>query len=236
MNDLQQIKKELSILADPKKSRSFSKFFKTGSGQYGYGDVFAGISVPDQRKVAKKSASLSLTHLKQLLSSKIHEHRLTSLFILSYKYECADDAEKNNLISFYLKNVRHVNNWDLVDHSAVALLGKHVLKVPHASAVLYGFARSDNVWQRRISIVATLPLIRAGEFDDALQISQLLLCDEHDLIHKAVGWILREIGKQNRRVLEAFLNVHLTMLPRTTLRYAIECLPEKKRLSYLHRY
>jgi 3-methyladenine DNA glycosylase AlkD len=228
-----QIKRDLAQLKDPDRAKNLSRFFKTGKGQYGEGDIFLGIPVPEQRKIAKKHISLSLNDLQELLNSKIHEHRFTALLILVSKYRKAGESVKEEIFYFILKNTENINNWDLVDLSAPRLIGDYLLK--REKTILYKLAKSKSLWERRISILSTFKFIDNNDFKDALNISELLLHDEHDLIHKAVGWALREIGKRNQNLEERFLNKHYLYMPRTMLRYAIEKFDEKKRQSYLNK-
>jgi len=228
---LNQIKRDLLQLSNPEKAKKLSEFFKTGKGQYGEGDTFLGIPVPQQRKVAKRHIDLPLNDLQKLLSSKIHEHRLTALLILIAKYGKADCSGKDKIFRFYLKNIENVNNWDLVDLSAPKIVGDYLLN--RDTAILVKLAKSNNLWERRIAILSTFKLIRTNNFEVALNISELLLHDEHDLIHKAVGWMLREIGKRNQEIEERFLNKYSIQMPRTMLRYAIEKFDENKRKFYL---
>jgi len=226
-----QIKKDLSQLSDPERAKNLSWFFKTGKGQYGEGDVFLGITVPEQRKVAKKYIDLSLNDLQELLNSEIHEHRFTALVILISKYRKAEESSKKEIFDFYLRNTKNINNWDLVDLSAPRIIGDYLLNKDRTT--LFKLARSNILWERRISILSTFTFIDNCDFEDALSISELLLHDEHDLIHKAVGWALREIGKRDQNVEEKFLTKHYPNVPRTMLRYAVEKFDEKKRKKYL---
>ena len=228
---IDQIKKDLLELRSPKQAKILSRFFKTSKGEYGEGDVFLGVIVPEQRKVAKKYLNLSLKDLQELLSSKIHEYRLTSLFILIDKYRKSDEKSKKEIVDFYLKNTKNINNWDLIDLSSGKILGNYLLN--KNKSILYKLAKSKSLWERRISIMATSEFIRNNKFEDTLKISEILLKDKHDLIHKAVGWMLREIGKRDLSVEEKFLKKHLKKMPRTMLRYAIEKFDEKKRRYYL---
>ena len=230
-NLLNQIKRDLSQLSNPEKARILSRFFKTGKGQYGEGDIFLGIPVPEQRKVAKRYPDLPLNDLQELLSSKIHEHRLTALLILVLKYGKADKTGKDLIFSFYLKNTGNINNWDLVDLTAPRIVGDYLFNKD--TSILFRLAKSNNLWERRIAILSTFNFIRNNDFDDALSISELLLHDKHDLIHKAVGWMLREIGKRDQEIEEQFLRKYHKQMPRTMLRYAIEKFNEKKRKLYL---
>ena len=223
--------KELQNLANPEKAKILQRFFKTGKGEYGEGDLFLGIPVPEQRKLAKIYQGLTLTEVKKLLSSKYHEHRLTSLLILVIKYSKSDDSEKKDIIDFYLKNTRHINNWDLVDSSADKIIGDYLLDKDRS--ILYKLATSDNLWERRIAIMATFRFIKNNQFKDTLKLSVLLLNDDHELIHKAVGWMLRETGKRNLSIEEDFLKNHYKKMPRTMLRYAIEKFDPEKRRTYL---
>ena len=230
---LDQIKRALSQLSDPEKAKLLSGFFKTSKGQYGEGDVFLGIPVPEQRKVAKRYTNLTLNNLQELLNSKYHEHRFTALVILISKYRKADASGKKEIYNFLLKNTDNVNNWDLVDLSAPRIIGEYL--VDKDRSILYKLAKSKSLWERRIAILSTFKFIDNNDFEDALNISELLLHDEHDLIHKAVGWALREIGKRDQKIEERFLNKHSMQMPRTMLRYAIEKFDEKKRKFYLTR-
>jgi len=201
---LSQIETDLQSLANPEKAKILQGFFKTGPGQYGEGDIFLGIVVPEQRKVAKKYGGLSLTEIQTLLGSKIHEHRMTGLFILVDRYKRADSRGKKEIFDFYLKNAHlgNINNWDLVDLSAPNITGDYLLDKDRK--ILYNLAVSKSLWERRIAILSTLAFIRKGEFKDILKISELLLNDEHDLIHKSVGWMLREVGERETRRFSKF--------------------------------
>jgi 3-methyladenine DNA glycosylase AlkD len=204
-------------------------FFKTGPGQYGEGDSFLGVSVPQSRKIAKKHQAVDLDAVKVLVHSDIHEERLVGLLILVHKYDSGDEG----IVDFYLENLKHVNNWDLVDLSAPCILGAALADKDRS--LLFKLARSDCLWEKRIAIVATLYFIRRNEFEETIGIAELLLHDRHDLIHKAVGWMLREVGKRDVAVLEKFLSRHHQEMPRTMLRYAIERLPEKKKKFFMSR-
>jgi len=231
MQPLQHLKAGLKSLANPEKAKILSGFFKTGKGQYGEGDIFLGIMVPEQRRIAKHYSSLSLKHIKILLSSKIHEHRMVALLILVSQFREADEAGKKQIAGFYLDNTNGINNWDLVDLSAPYILGEHL--AGKDAAMLYQLAASDNLWERRIAIIATFAFIRRNEFGDTLRIAEALLNDQHDLIHRAAGWMLREVGKRNVKALELFLGEHVAAMPRTMLRYAIEHFDEAKRQKWL---
>lgn len=228
---LHQIKAELKKCANPEKAKILSGFFKTGKGHYGEGDLFLGIPVPEQRKIAKKYSDITLKELHGLLSSPIHEHRLVALLILIIKYRKSDGKGKQEIFGFYLEHTKYINNWDLVDLSAGYILGEYLGDKDRST--LYKLAKSDNLWERRIAVMSTFAFIRNNRFEDTLRISEMLLNDPHDLIHKAVGWMLREIGKRDMKTEEEFLKKHYQKIPRTMLRYAIERFEEGKRISYL---
>ena len=202
-------------------------YFKTGAGQYGAGDRFLGISVPNLRKVAREFRDLDRDSLLELLHSEWHEERLLALVILVEQFERGDDS----IYALYLANTAFINNWDLVDASAPQIVGGHL--ATRSRAPLRKLAKSKSLWERRIAIVATYFFIRQKDFDDTLAIADLLLADPHDLIHKAVGWMLREVGKRDRRVLDSFLETRAAKMPRTMLRYAIERFEESERKRYL---
>ena len=231
---MQELLSEFQLLANPEKAKILSGFFKTGKGQYGEGDVFLGIVVPLQRKLAKRYSTISLADIQTLLYSKIHEHRLTALFILILQYgKLKSQTERKLFVDFYLANAKSVNNWDLVDQSAPNILGTYLLNETDRSC-LYSLVKSKNLWERRIAVLATFAFIRNGDFADTIKLSELLLKDSHDLMHKAVGWMLRETGKRDLPVLKEFLNLHAGIMPRTMLRYAIEKLPEVERKWYMN--
>ena len=228
---LGKLKGELLQLSDPLHAKKLSGFFKTGKGQYGEGDVFLGIRVPEQRKIAKKYVKLELDDLQGLINSKYHEHRFTALVILVYKYQKAKESCKEEIFRFLLKNTTNINNWDLVDLSAPRIIGDYLADKDRS--ILYELAKSENLWERRISILATFKFIANNDFKDTLKISEILLADKHDLIHKAVGWALREIGKRDQKIEEQFLNKYAINMPRTMLRYSIEKFEEKNSQFYL---
>ena len=230
---LKQLKADMRKLANPEKARLLSGYFKTGKGEYGEGDTFLGIMVPDQRRVAKKYADLLMSDLRKLISSRMHEERLVCLFILINRYKKADMQGKKEVVDFYLRNMRHINNWDLVDLSSGTVLGGYL--IDRDRSILYEMAKSDDLWKRRIAIMSTFAFIRQNDFGDTLRIAEMLLNDSHDLIHKAVGWMLREIGKRDQAIEEAFLKKHYRKMPRTMLRYAIERFDEQKRKNYLRK-
>jgi len=220
---------ELQKHANPEKARILQGFFKTGRGEYGEGDVFLGITVPQSREIAKQFAHIELNEVKKHLQSKIHEERLIALLILVEKYKKSDD--KKEIADFYLSNTKHINNWDLVDLSADRILGGYLFDKD--KKMLFELAESANLWKRRIAIVSTFNFIKQGRFDETLRIAELLIKDKHDLIHKACGWMLREVGKRDEKVLKDFLKKNYKHMPRTMLRYAIERFPEEERKKYL---
>ncbi len=224
-----KIRNELRAVADSSKVPVLQGFFKTGLGQYGEGDIFVGVTVPQSRMIAKLYQSAELDDVKELLQSKIHEERLVALLILVRKY----DSGEKGIVDFYLEHLQHVNNWDLVDLTAPNILGKHLANKNRSP--LYKLARSSSVWKRRVAIVATYNFIRNNDFGDTLRIAEILLQDSHDLIHKASGWMLREVGKRNISLLQNFLDRNYKKMPRTMLRYAIERLPERQRKFYISR-
>lgn len=236
-NLLAEIIKELLGFKDQKKATFLLRFFKTGKGQYGEGDVFLGITVPEQRKIARRYIGLNLSDLQVLLDNKFHEFRLTSLIILVNKYQKADHTSassaliRKEVVDFYLKNTKKVNNWDLVDSSAGYILGDFLLN--RDKEIFYKLAKSENLWERRISIIATQGFIRKGKFDETLKIAEMLLNDKEDLIHKAVGWMLREVGNRDLQSELKFLDKHYQKMPRTMLRYAIEKFPKPQREFYM---
>lgn len=217
--------------ADEDRARNLQRFFKTGPGDYGEGDRFVGIKVPTLRRLAKTFKALPLEKTERLLASKIHEERLLALFILTHHFQQADDEHQKTIVDCYLRNTARINNWDLVDISAGHILGAWLFK--RRKTLLTELAQSRSLWERRIAIIATGYFIAQGEFKPTLKIAKLLLNDEHDLIHKAVGWMLREVGKRDQTIEEAFLRKYYRDMPRTLLRYAIERFPEGKRQAYL---
>lgn len=228
---LEQLRRELKKKADPKRAKLLQGFFKTGPGEYGEGDVFLGITVPESRKTAKKFKDLPLADVKKLLKSKYHEERLVALLILVHVFQ-SEEKKREAIYAFYLKNTKYINNWDLVDLSAHKIVGPWLEDKPRA--ILTELAKSKNLWERRIAILSTFHFINKGDCKDALRIAKMLLHDKHDLIHKAVGWMLREVGKRcSMKEEEDFLRKHYREMPRTMLRYAIERFPEKKRQGYL---
>ncbi|MFH0787314.1 MAG: DNA alkylation repair protein [Pseudomonadota bacterium] len=228
---VQKIQERLQTLGDPQKAQILQRFFKTGPGEYGQGDVFVGLRVPDIRKLAKEYSSLPLPATLRLLRSPIHEARLLALLILVQAARCADSALQKQICDLYLQNTRFINNWDLVDLSAYHIVGPQLKSGSgHRPA---GLAASRLIWDRRIAIMATFHLIKKGEFSLTLTTARRLLKDPEDLIHKAVGWMLREVGKRDQKTEESFLKDHYRIMPRTMLRYAIERFPEGLRQRYL---
>ena len=227
------LKKTLQSYASPKRKKSNEWFFKTGKGEYGYGDKFIGVSDPDNRKAAQQFHNLPFSGVAKLLQSKIHEERSTALRILVYKFENGDELEKKKVYDFYLMYFKHVNNWDLVDVSAYKIAGAYLYQHPKEIKILGTYAKSKNLWERRLSMVATLALIRNNEFNWTMKNAKTLLSDSHDLTHKAVGWMLREVWKRDHKLVETFLIKNYKQIPRTTLRYAIERMDEKKRKQFL---
>lgn len=226
-----EIQRELANLGDAPHAALLQRFFKTGPGEYGEGDRFRGIRVPVLRKLAKKYRQLPMAEAGRLLRSTFHEDRLLALFILINHYYKGEGLVRAEIHHLYLANTGFVNNWDLVDASAPHLVG-HYLR-DRQRDTLTSLAASASLWERRMAIIATFCFIKAGEFDETLRIAGLLLADIEDLIHKAVGWMLREVGKREVKVAEAFLQAHYQEMPRTMLRYAIERLPETRRQAYL---
>ncbi|MBM4236813.1 MAG: DNA alkylation repair protein [Firmicutes bacterium] len=222
MSLLKEIKDDLQKAVIPGKAKELMRFFKTGPGDYGEGDLFIGVTVPEQRKIARRHhKEIPLAELEKLLQDPCHECRLTALFILRLRYEKEKSApQQKKLVQLYLNNLDYVNNWDLVDSSAPYILGPHLYgKDP---ALLYELADSGNLWRQRVAVLTTAYFIRQGNFDHTLKLAELLLDHPHDLIHKAVGWMLREVGNRDPECELAFLKKHHRRMPRTMLRYAIE--------------
>jgi 3-methyladenine DNA glycosylase AlkD len=217
--------------ANPKKAKKLSRFFKTGKGEYGEGDKFLGIVVPVQRANAKKFIDLKLIDIQKLLKSKFHEHRLTGMIILTLKYKKADEKTKKEIFNFYLKNTKYINNWDLVDLTAPNIVGNYLLNKDQK--IIYKLAESRNLWERRVAMLSTFTFLRENQLNPTLQVCLILINDKNDLIQKAVGWMLRELGKRDFKTEEEFLIKHCKQMGRTCLRYAIEKFPEDKRKYYL---
>jgi 3-methyladenine DNA glycosylase AlkD len=226
-----EAREKLHSLASPEAAASSVRFFKIGPGQYGEGDTFIGVRAPALRKLAREFRDLPLPEVEALLHSPIHEERVLALLVLVLSCGKGDNAHRKAVYDFYLDNTRHVNNWDLVDCSAPAIVGGHLRD--KSRKPLVRLAKSASLWERRIAIVATQHFIRLGEFDDTLALSRLLLSDTEDLIHKATGWMLREVGDRDGSMLAAFLDEHAATMPRTMLRYAIEHFPSDRRQAYL---
>lgn len=233
MDYVQEIKDELRQYADQQKAEFLPKFFRAYPGGYGEGDLFVGVSVPNQRKVARKFFKLvPLEVMEKLLQEPVHEYRLTALFMLVYKYEKSKtEPEKKAVVDLYLANTSYVNNWDLVDSSADKILGAYLLD--REKDILYKFANANDLWKQRIAVIATHHFIKHNKYDDTLKIALILLDHQHDLIHKAVGWMLREIGNRNFEVEISFLKEYYRKMPRTMLRYAIEKFEEDLRQQFL---
>lgn len=234
MSVLAAIKQALEVLSIPEKAEFFPRFFKTGKGEYGEGDQFIGVTVPDQRAVAKEYYKIiALEELSKLLSSKIHEHRLTALLILVYKFEKSkDQSEQKEIVDFYLHHLEYINNWDLVDTSCYKILGRYAFE-NQEDKILIDLSNSEKMWEKRMAIVGTMYYIKKGKFDLTKKFALKNLLHPHDLMHKANGWLLREMGKKNEQELLDFLNLHYKKMPRTCLRYAIEKLDEDLRQDYL---
>ena len=228
---VQQIQKRLKKLGNKKHAAISQRFFKTGPGEYGEGDVFIGIRVPVLRELVKEYSDLSVEDAAILLRSQIHEERLLALLLMVRLFSKGDDVKRTIIYDMYLENTAFVNNWDLVDSSAEHIVGVYLMD--RSKAVLYRMAESADLWERRISIMSTFHFVKRHEFSETLKISKMLLYDRQDLIHKATGWMLREIGKRHLQTEESFLKVHYKKMPRTMLRYAIEKFPEQKRQRYL---
>ena len=231
---VQDIKKALQDLSIPEKAEFFPRFFKAGKGGYAEGDQFIGVTVPDQRKIVKEYfKNISLDEIGELLSSKIHEHRHTACLILVSKFEKSkDEKEKKDIVKFYLKNKKHINNWDLVDNSCYKILGRHCFENDDDS-ILRKLSEEDNLWSKRMAIVSTMWHVKNGKFDLTRELALKNLLHEHDLMHKANGWLLREMGEKNDQELLNFLKTHYQKMPRTSLRYAIEKLDESLRQRFL---
>jgi len=225
------LRKEIKSVSNPDKAKFLQRFFKTGKGEYADGDIFLGIVVPVQRQIAKKHKLLSFPELEKLITSRFHEERLIALLILVERFKKAEENEKEIIVKFYLNNRKGINNWDLVDLSAPKILGQYLIDKDRK--ILFRFAKSNDLWEKRIAVLSTFAFIRNNDFDDALKIYEILVNDKNDLIHKAVGWMLRELGKIDLKEEEEFLKKHYKTMPRTMLRYAIEKFPERKRKAYL---
>lgn len=231
---IKEIQEALAVLSIPEKAEFFPRFFKTGKGEYGEGDLFLGVKVPDQRSVAKEYYSkIDLKELSSLLSSKYHEHRLTALFILISKFEkTKDQSIKEEIVNFYLNHLAYVNNWDLVDSSCYKILGRYAYET-QKEHLLRDLSESEEMWHKRIAVVGTMHYVKKGSFALTKELVTRNLKHPHDLMHKANGWLLREMGNINEKELTDYLNQYYTEMPRTCLRYAIEKLDEDLRQDYL---
>ena len=227
----QKITKHLHSLSNQEIANHSQRFFKTAKGEYGYGDIFLGIRVPVIRQAVKKYKSTPLKEIKKLLKSEFHEIRLFALILMVLQYDKANEDEQEEIYSVYLKNTKYINNWDLVDSSAQYIVGRHIENKDRS--ILYELAKSNSLWERRIAVISTFYFIRKNDFKDALSISELLLNDQQDLIHKAVGWMLREVGNRDLIKETAFLKAHYKTMPRVMLRYSIEKFSKEDRKKYL---
>lgn len=234
MKELANLIKKTKSLYSLERAEHSKYFFKTGPGQYGEGDVFWGLSVPEMRSIAKEYSNLSLEEVLVLLKDKVHELRLIGLSILVEKYQKSKDDKSRKLIyNFYLKNKAAANNWDLVDLSVYKIMGDYLVRHPEERGILYKLVESKKMWDRRLAMVSTMAFIRNNESKEVINLAESLLDDKEDLMHKASGWMLRELGKRNEKVLIKFLNKNISKMPRTMLRYAIEKFPENIRQKYL---
>jgi len=228
---VRNIRKKLQQLGSEEKAKVLQRFFKTGPGEYGEGDVFIGVGVPELRKMVKEYPDITLEESVQLLRSRIHEERMLAFLILVGKYSRGNEDVKKRIYELYLQHTKHINSWDLVDGSAHHIVGDFLMD--KSKEPIYRLAKSNNLWERRIAILSTFRFIKYDNYLETLKISEILLTDEQDLIHKAVGWMLREIGKRDILTEEIFLKKYYKRMPRTMLRYAIEKFPESKRQKYL---
>jgi 3-methyladenine DNA glycosylase AlkD len=228
---IRDIRKKLQQLGSEEKAKVLQRFFKTGPGEYGEGDVFIGVRVPDLRKLVKEYQDITIKEVMQLLKSSIHEERLFALLILVSKYSKGNETLKKRIYELYLQNTKFINSWDLVDGSAQHIVGAFLMD--KSKEPIYRLAKSNSLWERRIAILSTFHFIKHDNYSETLKISKILLTDEQDLIHKAVGWMLREIGKRHISTEEMFLKKYYKRMPRTMLWYAIEKFPESKRKKYL---
>lgn len=227
------VKQQLLAFGNPEKAEHAKYFFKTGKGQYGEGDRFIGCTVPESRSVARTNKNLSFSELQKLLNDEMHECRFCALVILTTQFEKADENRRKEIVDFYLSNTHRINNWDLVDVSAYNILGEWLQDKDRT--LLYRLAQSESLWEQRIAMVSTMAFIRRNDFKDVVRLSEIFLTHTHDLMHKASGWMLREAGKRDEKILTGFLNKHCGAMPRTMLRYAIEKLSPEQRNGYLKR-
>ncbi len=228
---LTELRDDLRKEANREQAVNLQRFFKTGKGEYGEGDIFYGIKVPIQRRIAKLYRDISLSDLQKLLNSSIHEERLVSLFILVDQYNEGDENQKDKIFCFYLKNTKKINNWDLVDLSAPKIVGRHLFN--RDKSILFKLAVSSLLWEKRIAILSTMYFIKYLHYDTTFRLAEIMMNDDHDLIHKGIGWMLREVGNKSLSEEEKFLKKYYKHMPRTMLRYAIEKFPEGKRKAYL---
>lgn len=229
----EKVKQQLLAFGNPEKAEHAKYFFKTGKGQYGEGDKFIGCTVPESRSVARANKNLSFAELQKLLNDEMHECRFCALVVLTEQFKKGDEEKRKEIVDFYLANKHRVNNWDLVDVSAYNILGEWLADKDRT--LLYTLARSENLWEQRIAVIATLAFIRRNDFTDIIQLSEKFLTHRHDLMHKACGWMLREAGKRDEKILTGFLDKHCGAMPRTMLRYAIEKLTPEQRSYYLNK-
>lgn len=233
---LQQLKSDLNKLKNPEKAKILQGFFKTGKGEYGEGDIFLGITVPQSRKIAIKFKDISLNEVEELLHSKIHEERFIALCILVIQFE-ENSERRKEIFDFYLANTKWINNWDLIDLTAPKIVGRYIFENGRKNHFIEGklvdLANSNDLWEKRIAILSTFWFIKNKRFAESLEIAKILLNDKHDLIHKAVGWMLREIGKRDLKAEENFLNKYYKIMPRTMLRYAIERFDADRKRFYM---
>lgn len=230
---MNKILKEIYSKINKKKAKLLSGFFKMGKGQYGEGDVFFGLTMPVSREIAEKYKDIPFSEINSLLKNKVHEVRLICILVLVHRYKKGTADEKKKIVDFYLKNTKYINNWDLVDLSADRILGDYLLDKNRD--ILLKLACSKNLWEQRIAIISTFAFIRKGDIKWTLKIAKIFIEHNHDLIHKATGWMLRETGKKNMKELRKFLNANISRMPRTMLHYAIERLPENIRLKYIRK-
>ena len=231
MKKSEQIKSDLKVVSDPAKAVELARFFKTGKGQYGEGDIFWGIKVPVQREIAKRHTDAALKDIGELLDEPVHECRLTALLILVEQYSKSDETSRKKIFDFYLSKTDRINNWDLVDLSASKITGHYLSDKDRT--ILYSLADSSSLWEQRIAVVSTHHFIKNRDYADTIAICEKLINHRHDLIHKATGWMLREAGKRDEKVLLKFLDKHHKSMPRTMLRYSIEKLDEDQRKKYI---
>lgn len=234
MSTLSELIAQIKAQSTPERAEQSKYFTKTGPDQYGAGDVFCGLNATQMRQLSAEYGTLSLEEVEILLADKVHELRVIGLLILVLQYQkTKDDVIRKKIYDFYIQHRAAANNWDLVDLSATKLVGEYLIRFPKERTILYQFIKSDNLWERRIAMVSTLAFIRKGDYNDTLQLTALILNEKEDLMHKAGGWMLRELGKRDENRLCAFLDLYVGKIPRTMLRYAIERFPEPKRLEYL---